>query len=98
VEFCQALIAGKENAEQYGAQGLNMLPSARPIRGRVRERRRGLMDMLTRMETGKFAKEGDDLLAATRYGVMRLRFAEQIYRKPQPRRRADGAWSGWMGQ
>ena len=64
----------------------------------------GLMEMLTRMETGKFkvfsplldwfeefrlyhrkdgkvVKEGDDLLAATRYGVMMLRFAETIYRK-----------------
>ena len=30
---------------------------------------------------GKVVKEGDDLLAATRYGVMMLRFAETIYRK-----------------
>ncbi len=36
---------------------------------------------------GKVVKEGDDLLAATRYGVMMLRFAEQVYRKAQPRRR-----------
>jgi hypothetical protein len=82
----------------------------------------GLMDMLTRMETGKFkvfdtlldwfeefrlfhrkdgkvVKEGDDLLSATRYGVMMLRFAEQIYRKNKPRRRR-GFWgaagNAWM--
>jgi hypothetical protein len=30
-------------------------------------------------------KEGDDLLAATRYGVMMLRFAETIYRKRKRR-------------
>ena len=47
---------------------------------------------------GKVVKEGDDLLAATRYGVMMLRFAEQIYRKAQPRRRQSGRWGGWMGQ
>ena len=37
---------------------------------------------------GKVVKEGDDLLAATRYGVMMLRFAEMIYRKRErwPRR------------
>ncbi len=82
------------------------------------------MDMLTRMETGKFkvfsslldwfeefrlfhrkdgkvVKEGDDLLSATRYGVMSLRFAEQIYRKTQPRRRRSfwgGGANAWMGQ
>jgi hypothetical protein len=58
----------------------------------------GLMDMLTRMQTGRFkvfeelhdwweefrlfhrkdgkvVKEGDDLMAATRYAIMMLRFA-----------------------
>jgi hypothetical protein len=58
----------------------------------------GLLDMLTRMEAGRFkvfehlndwweeyrlyhrkdgkvVKEGDDLMAATRYGVMMLRYA-----------------------
>ena len=35
---------------------------------------------------GKVVKEGDDLLAATRYGVMMLRFAEQIYRRTKPHR------------
>jgi hypothetical protein len=35
---------------------------------------------------GKVVKEGDDLLAATRYGIMMLRFAEQIYRRSKPHR------------
>ena len=47
---------------------------------------------------GKVVKEGDDLLAATRYAVMMLRFAEQIYRKREmwPRRRPVHGYS-WMG-
>src|SRR5262245_59192719 len=45
---------------------------------------------------GKVVKEGDDLLSATRYGVMMLRFAEQIYRKNKPRRR-QGFWYGTPG-
>jgi hypothetical protein len=80
----------------------------------------GVMDMLTRMEIGKFrvfsslldwfeefrlfhrkdgkvVKEGDDLLAATRYGMMMLRFAEQIYRKTRPRtRRSIQGTHSWM--
>jgi phage terminase large subunit-like protein len=113
--------AGIALAEQYGAQGLNMIAlHAQFVDGSVSVEA-GLMDMLTRMETGKFkvfaslldwfeefrlfhrkdgkvVKEGDDLLAATRYGVMMLRFAEQIYRKAKPRRsRTGGRWGGWMG-
>lgn len=113
--------AGVALAEQYRAQHLNMLyEHAQFIDGSVSVEA-GLMDMLTRMETGKFkvfstlldwfeefrlyhrkdgkvVKEGDDLLAATRYGVMMLRFAEQIYRKHKPRRRGS-LWGapGWMG-
>jgi phage terminase large subunit-like protein len=115
--------AGIALAEQYSAQHLNMLPvHAQFIDGSVSVEA-GLMDMLTRMETGKFkvfstlldwfeefrlfhrkdgkvVKEGDDLLSATRYGVMMLRFAEQIYRKNRTRRGARGAlWAPhWMGQ
>ena len=45
---------------------------------------------------GKVVKEGDDLLAATRYGVMMLRFAETIYRKrAKYPRQQSGAYS-WM--
>ena len=61
----------------------------------------GLLDMLTRMQTGRFkvfrdlagwfqefrlyhrkdgkvVKEGDDVMSATRYGVMMLRFARSV--------------------
>jgi phage terminase large subunit-like protein len=110
--------AGVALAEQYRAQHLNMLDQhAQFIDGSVSVEA-GLMDMLTRMETGKFkvfsplldwfeefrlyhrkdgkvVKLGDDLLSATRYGVMMLRFAEQIYRKRAPhRRRIFGNWMG----
>ena len=45
---------------------------------------------------GKVVKEGDDLLAATRCGVMMLRFAETIYRKrAKYPRQQSGAYS-WM--
>ena len=80
----------------------------------------GLMQMLTKMETGKFkvfsplldwfeefrlyhrkdgkvVKEGDDLLAATRYGVMMLRFAEMIYRKRERFSRRRTVGYSWMG-
>jgi phage terminase large subunit-like protein len=102
--------AGIALAEQYSAQNLNMLPIHAQFQDGSVSVEAGLMDMLTRMETGKFkvfsslldwfeefrlfhrkdgkvVKEGDDLLAATRYGVMMLRFAEQIYRKREPRAR-----------
>ena len=96
--------AGVALAEQYTAQGLNMLYTHAQFEDGSVSVEAGLMKMLTMMETGKFkvfsplldwfeefrlyhrkdgkvVKEGDDLLAATRYGVMMLRFAEQIYRK-----------------
>jgi phage terminase large subunit-like protein len=113
--------AGIALAEQYGAQGLNMIAQhAQFVDGSVSVEA-GLMDMLTRMETGKLkvfsslldwfeefrlfhrkdgkvVKEGDDLMAATRYGIMMLRFAEQIYRKNRPRARRSfrGSEHSWM--
>jgi hypothetical protein len=47
---------------------------------------------------GKVVKEGDDLLAATRYGIMMLRFAEQLHRKNRPRARRStwGMGHSWM--
>jgi hypothetical protein len=48
-------------------------------------------------------KLGDDLLSATRYAIMMLRFAEQIYRRDKPRRRRGFFWGGghdssaWLG-
>ena len=49
---------------------------------------------------GKVVKEGDDLLAATRYGVMMLRFAEMIYRKRERRPRPvtyGRSPNSWLG-
>ena len=90
--------AGIALAEQYRAQGLNMLRDhAQFDDGRVSVEA-GLMAMLDRMQTdklkiyahlndwfeerrmyhrkdGKVVKLGDDLMSATRYGVMMLRHA-----------------------
>lgn len=94
--------AGIALAEQYRAQGLNMLHEfAHYLEGSGQKSvsvEAGLMDMLQRMESGRFkvfkhlndwweefrlyhrkdgrvVKEGDDLMAATRYAVMMLRYA-----------------------
>ncbi|WP_245164000.1 terminase large subunit domain-containing protein [Bradyrhizobium elkanii] len=102
--------AGIALAQQYTDQALNMLPVHAQFEDGSVSVEAGLMDMLNRMETGKFkvfstlldwfeefrlfhrkdgkvVKLGDDLLSATRYGVMMLRFAEQIYRPREPRTR-----------
>jgi len=86
-------------AEQYKAQGLNMLPEHAHFEDGSVSVEAGLMAMLDRMRTGKLkvfkehldwwqefrlyhrkdgkvVKEGDDLLCATRYGLMSLRFAK----------------------
>jgi hypothetical protein len=95
--------SGAALADQYGAQGLNMLPErAHYITTDGRKEfgvEAGIADMLTRMQTGRFkvfghladwfgefrlyhrkdgkvVKQMDDLLSATRYGVMMLRHAE----------------------
>jgi hypothetical protein len=96
--------AGVALAQQYTAQGPNMIFQHAQFADGSVSVEAGLMDILTRMETGKFkvfsplldwfeefrlyhrndgkvVEEGGDLLAATRYGVMMLRFAETIYRK-----------------
>jgi hypothetical protein len=75
------------------------------------------MEMLTRMETGRFKvfkhlndwfeefrlyhrkdgrvhKEGDDLMSATRYGMMMLRYARTDI--PPKRRLWRGGGGGWM--
>ena len=90
--------AGIALAEQYKAQGLNMLHEHAQFEDGSVSVEAGLMDMLTRMQTGRFkvfkelndwweefrlyhrkdglvVKEGDDLMAATRYAVMMLRYA-----------------------
>jgi hypothetical protein len=90
--------AGVPLAEQYRAQGLNMLHEHAQFEDKTVSVEAGLMAMLTRMETGRFkvfkhltdwfeefrlyhrkdglvVKEGDDLMAATRYAIMMLRHA-----------------------
>ncbi|KRP85956.1 hypothetical protein AOQ73_36365 [Bradyrhizobium pachyrhizi] len=108
-QFVPVEGAGIALAPQYADSALNMLLVAQ-FEDESVSAEAGLMDMLNRMETGKFkvfstlldwfeefrlfhwkdgkvVKLGDDLLSATRYGVMMLRFAEQIYRPREPRRR-----------
>jgi phage terminase large subunit-like protein len=114
--------AGIALAEQYKAQGLAMMFQHAQFEDGSVSVEAGLMNMLVRMETGKFkvfntlndwfeefrlfhrkdgkvVKQGDDLMSATRYGVMMLRFAETIYRKRPPRRyrfRGAGGGTAWM--
>jgi phage terminase large subunit-like protein len=90
--------AGIALAAQYSAQGLDMLSEPASFEDGSVSVEAGLMDMLSRMQTGRFkvfkhlndwfeefrlyhrkdgrvVKEGDDLLSATRYAIMMLRFA-----------------------
>jgi hypothetical protein len=90
--------AGIALAKQYSAQGLDMLHEHAQFEDGSVSVEAGLMDMLDRMQTGRFkvfrelndwweefrlyhrkdvrvVKEGDDLMAATRYALMMLRFA-----------------------
>jgi len=90
--------AGIALAKQYAAQGLDMLHEHAQFEDGSVSVEAGLMDMLDRMETGRFrvfadlhdwfeefrlyhrkdgkvVKERDDLMSATRYGLMMLRYA-----------------------
>jgi len=90
--------AGVALAQQYRAQGLNTLPDNAQYDDKSVSVEAGLMDMLTRMQTGRLkvfkhlhdwwegfrlyhrkegrvVKEGDDLMSATRYAIMMLRYA-----------------------
>ena len=90
--------AGIALAEQYSAQGLNMLHTHAQFQDGSVSVEAGLLDILVRMEAGRFkvfsnhldwfeefrlfhrkdgkvVKEGDDLMAATRYALMMLRHA-----------------------
>ena len=90
--------AGIPLANQYRDQGLNMLHEHAQFEDGSVSVEAGLMDMLDRMQTGRFkvfkhlndwfeefrlyhrkdgkvVKEGDDLMAATRYAIMMLRYA-----------------------
>lgn len=91
--------SGDQLAEQYGAQGLNMLLERATFEDGSSGVEAGVMLMLDRMQTGRLkvakhlvewldefrlyhrdkgviVKERDDLMSATRYGLMMLRFAE----------------------
>lgn len=90
--------SGEQLADQYRAQGMNMLDERATFEDGTNGVEAGLMDMLDRMQTGRFkvldhledwfqefrlyhrkdgvvVKERDDLMAATRYGIMMLREA-----------------------
>lgn len=115
--------SGEQLAEQYRKAGVNMLwerAQYPEISGQDEKVSRssveaGLMDMLTRMQTGKLkvfshlddwfqefrmyhrkdgkiVKERDDLMAATRYAMMMLRFAEC---PPAPSRDIDRKGYDW---
>jgi phage terminase large subunit-like protein len=111
--------AGIALAKQYEAQGLNMLFQHAQFEDKSVSVEAGLLDMLTRMEGGKFKvfaelkdwfeefrlyhrkdgrvhKEHDDLMSATRYAVMMLRFAETPIRPKLDmgvrRFRSAGGW------
>jgi hypothetical protein len=93
--------AGIALARQYQEQGLDMLFEHAQFEDKSISVEAGLMDMLTRMEAGKFkvfrhlndwfeefrlyhrkdgkvVKEMDDLMSATRYAIMMLRYAIAI--------------------
>lgn len=116
--------SGEQYKKLYADHGLNMLSTHAAYndkRGNGVEE--GLMDMLQRMQTGRFkidqtlhqwweefrmyhrkdgkiVKERDDLMSATRYGVMMLRHAIPIEQAPKRRDRyASQSYNGaqtWM--
>src|SRR6516162_7724006 len=108
--------AGKPLADQYRAQGLEMLHEHAQFEDGSVSVEAGIADMLIRMEGGRFKvlkhlnewfeefrlyhrkdgrvhKEGDDLMSATRYAVMMLRYAETSL---PPRPRAFSPPRSWM--
>jgi hypothetical protein len=108
--------AGVALAKQYAAQGLDMLPEHAQFEDGGVSVEAGLMEMLARMETGRFKvfkhlndwfeefrlhhrkdgrvyKQGDDLMSATRYAVMSLRYARtSLPPKPRSLRLSRGGW------
>lgn len=90
--------SGEQLAEQYRAQGLNLLPERATFQDGTNGVEAGVSEMLTRMQTGrwkvfstcqgwleefrlyhrdngKIVKERDDVLCASRYAMMMMRFA-----------------------
>lgn len=115
--------SGEQLAEQYRNQGLAMLPERAQYDDGSSGVEAGLMDMLDRMQTGRFkvfahlsewfdefrlyhrkdgkvVKEHDDILSATRYGCMSLRFAKtsevKKFKPYEPKVHISGQKSGWL--
>lgn len=116
--------SGKNLADQYMSEGLNMLGEHATWQDGSNGVEAGLMEILKRLQTGRLKvdanladwfeeyrmyhrKDGkvvakhDDLMAATRYAVMMLRFAQPESYAPRPRDRyAVGGYYGddstWM--
>lgn len=116
--------SGEMIAQLYRKQGLRMLPLHAQYEGdRGTGVEAGLLDMLDRMNTGRFkvfrhlaewfeefrlyhrkdgvvVKKHDDLMSATRYGVMSLRFGKPALKvaeptpKPRPMRVSNSSWMG----
>lgn len=116
--------SGEMIAQLYRKQGLRMLPLHAQYEGdRGTGVEAGLLDMLDRMNTGRFkvfrhlaewfeefrlyhrkdgvvVKKHDDLMSATRYGVMSLRFGKPALKvveptpKPRPMRVSNNSWMG----
>jgi terminase large subunit-like protein len=110
--------AGIALAKQYKDQGLNMLHEHAQFEDKSVSVEAGIMDMLTRMQTGRFkvfkhlndwweefrlyhrkdgkvVKEGDDLMSATRYAIMMLRFASTKAAYDRFRRPIEYPDAGW---
>lgn len=111
--------SGKEFKNLYADQGLNMLPTKAEFEEGGYGREAGLMDMLDRMQTGRWkvfkgcnhwleerrlyhrkdgvvVDERDDVISASRYALMMLRFAKTKPVKRDVKRRPYAA-NGWMG-
>jgi phage terminase large subunit-like protein len=115
--------AGIALAAQYREQGLNLLHEfSHYVEGTGQKSvsvEAGLMDMLTRMQSGRFkvfkhhndwweefrlyhrkdgkvVKEGDDLMCATRYALMMLRFAQTSRAYHKFRGKLPYRQTGWM--
>jgi phage terminase large subunit-like protein len=110
--------AGQALAQQYRKEGLELLHQHAQFEDGGMSVEAGLMDMLIRMESGRFKvfshlndwweefrlyhrkdgkvyKENDDLMSATRYAIMMLRFA--VTTEPASRRRHRNHGLGsWM--
>jgi phage terminase large subunit-like protein len=112
--------SGETLAGLYRHAGLKLLPLHAQFSDGGNGVEAGLMEMLTRMQTGRLrvradladwweefrlyhrdqgrvVKLRDDLMSATRYGLMMLRCAEvvsDVSAAPAPRRRSGGSWMG----